>query len=508
MAARAGSCSRCAANVSGPEVNGVMTDEQVTPDDGPPAFDARRFRREGRAIVDWIADYWQTLESRPVLSRAEPGWVAGQFPAAPPTEPEPLAAVVADLDRVIVPGLTHWQHPGFFGYFPASTSGPSILGELLAAGLGVQGMLWATSPACTELETLVLDWLRQLLGLPERFAAAGGGGGVIQDSASSGLLCAVLAARERATAGATNRTGVRQQGAELTAYCSAAAHSSVEKGLRIAGIGGDWLRRVPVDETGGLVAAALDAAVAADAAAGRRPFFVAATVGTTATGAIDPVPAIAAVAARRGAWLHVDAAWAGAAAICPELRPPLVAGAELADSWGCNPHKSLLVNFDCHALWVADREPLIRALSLKPDYLRTAAGEAGAVIDYSDWQVPLGRRFRALKLWMVLRMIGAEALRRRIRDHVAWGKAFAGWVAADPRFELLAPPSLGLVCFALRTGDDASAALLDRVNAAGEVFLSRAMVSGRLALRLAVGGAITERRHVAAAWECLRRHAP
>jgi aromatic-L-amino-acid decarboxylase len=280
------------------------------------------------------------------------------------------------------------------------------------------------------------------------------------------------------------------------------------KGLRIAGIGSDWLRRVPVAATGGLDVAALEAAVEADVAAGRRPFFVAATVGTTAAGAIDDVPAIAAVATRHGAWLHVDAAWAGAAAICPELRPPLVAGAESADSWGCNPHKWLLVNFDCHALWVADRGPLVRALSLKPDYLRTAAAEAGAVIDYSDWQVPLGRRFRALKLWMMLRMIGAEALRRRIRDHVAWGDEFAGWIVADRRFELLAPPSLGLVCFALRAGDDASAALLDRVNGAGEVFLSRAMVAGRLALRLAVGGAITERRHVVAAWESLRGHAP
>ncbi|MFN9370210.1 MAG: pyridoxal-dependent decarboxylase [Planctomycetia bacterium] len=487
-----------------------MSDEQIPPVPGhaPSAFDAERFRREGRAIVDWIAAYWESLESLPVLSRATPGWVGGQLPAGPPLDPEPLTAVIADLDRVIVPGLTHWQHPGFFGYFPASTSGPSMLGELLAAGLGVQGMLWTTSPACTELETLVLDWLRQLLGLPERFAAAGAGGGVIQDSASSGLLCAVLAARERATDGGTNRAGVHQQAVPLTAYCSVAAHSSVEKGLRIAGIGSDWLRRLPVAACGGLDVKALTEAIAADARAGRRPFFVAATVGTTAAGAIDPVPAIAAFAARHGAWLHVDAAWAGAAAICPELRPPLVAGAEAADSWGCNPHKWLLVNFDCHTLWVADRGPLVRALSLKPDYLRNAASEAGAVIDYSDWQVPLGRRFRALKLWLVLRMLGAEALRRRIRDHVVWGRELADWVAADPRFELLAPPSLGLVCFASRAGDDVTATLLDRVNAAGDIFLSRATVAGRLAIRVAIGGAITERRHVAAAWDAIRRHLP
>lgn len=487
-----------------------MSDEHGIPfpGSGRPAFDAERFRREGRAIVDWIAAYWQTLESRPVLSRVPPGWVTDQLPAVPPAEAEPLAAVIADLDRAILPGLTHWQHPGFFGYFPASASGPSILGELLAAGLGVQGMLWTTSPACTELETLVLDWLRQLLGLPDRFAATAAGGGVIQDSASSGLLCAVLAARERATDGATNRSGVRQQGGgELTAYCSDAAHSSVEKGLRIAGIGSDWLRRVPVTATGGIDVAACAGAIAADARAGRRPFFVAATVGTTAAGAIDDVPALAAVAAHHGAWLHVDAAWAGAAAICPELRPPLVAGAESADSWGCNPHKWLLVNFDCHALWVADRTPLVRALSMKPDYLRNAASAAGTVIDYSDWQVPLGRRFRALKLWLVLRMIGADALRGMIRDHVAWAGEFATWVAADSRFELLAPPSLGLVCFASRAGDTATADLLDRVNAAGTAFLSRATVAGRLSLRLALGGPLTERRHVRAAWDVIRQAA-
>jgi aromatic-L-amino-acid decarboxylase len=250
---------------------------------------------------------------------------------------------------------------------------------------------------------------------------------------------------------------------------------------------------------------ALAAAVAADAAAGRTPCFICATVGTTASGAIDPVPEIATIAARHGAWLHVDAAWAGAAAICPELRPPLVAGAGAADSWGFNPHKWLLVNFDCHALWVADRRPLLDALSVRPDYLRNAATESGDVIDYSDWQVPLGRRFRALKLWLVLRMIAAEPLRGRVRDHVVWAQEFAAWVAADPRFELVAPPSLSLVCFALRAGDAASRALLERLNASSTSFLSHAMPEGRFALRLAVGGALTERRHVAAVWAEIAR---
>ena len=470
------------------------------PSDPGPAFDAERFRREARAVVDWIADYWQTVADLPVQSRVEPGWVRAQLPDHPPEQPEPLAHLLADLDRVIVPGLTHWQHPGFFAYFPASTSAPSILGELLSAGLGVQGMLWATSPACTELETHVLDWLRELLGLPGRFAAAGPGGGVIHDSASSGLLSAVVAARDRATEGLATTAGVAQDTRPLVAYASVAAHSSVEKGLGIAGIGRQWLRKIATDSRGAMDATALAAAMDADAAAGRVPFFVAATAGTTSSGGFDPVPAIATAARRHRAWLHVDAAWAGAAAICPEFRGPILAGAEAADSWGFNPHKWLLVNFDCHAFWVADRAALARALSMKPDYLRNAASESGGVIDYSDWQVPLGRRFRALKLWMTLRMVGAEPLRQRIRDHVAWAAEFAGWVRTDPRFELVGEPSLSLVCFRLRAGDEASAALLDRVNRAGRVFLTAAGVGGRLALRLAVGGTLTRRDDVVAAW--------
>ena len=379
--------------------------------------DPERFRREARAVVDWIADYHAALPGLRVAPAIEPGEVRSLLPPRAPERPESLATVLADLDRVIVPGLLHWQHPSFFGYFPASASGPSILGELLAAGLGVQGMLWATSPACTELETHVLDWLRDLLGLPDRFSSTGPGGGVIQDSASSGVLVAMVAARERATAAATNAAGLAQDSRPLVAYAGADAHSSVEKAAGIAGIGRDWLRKIPADAAGRMDATALAVAVDADRAAGRRPFFVAATVGTTASGAIDPVPEIAAVAARHSAWLHVDAAWAGAAAICPEFRDPIVAGAGAADSWGFNPHKWLLVNFDCHALWVADRRPLVTALSMKPEYLRNRATESGGVIDFSDWQVPLGRRFRALKLWMTLRMLGAETLRDHVRRH-------------------------------------------------------------------------------------------
>jgi aromatic-L-amino-acid/L-tryptophan decarboxylase len=474
------------------------------PSEPVPAFDSERFRREGRAIVDWIADYWQTVAEKPVQSSVKPGWVRAQLPPQPPEQPEQLDAVLADLDRIIAPGLTHWQHPGFFAYFPASTSGPSILGELLSAGLGVQGMLWSTSPACTELETHVLDWVRALLGLPDRFASTGTGGGVILDSASSGLLSVVVAARQRA-GGSDAGDGDHSHGRQFVAYASTGAHSSVEKGLRIAGIGRQWLRKIPTNAHGQMDADMLASAMDADALAGRIPFFVAATVGTTSSGAFDPVPLIAAAARRHGAWLHVDAAWAGAAALCPEFRGPVVAGAEAADSWGFNPHKWMLVNFDCHTLWVADRGPLVQALSMKPDYLRNAATESGAVIDYSDWQVPLGRRFRALKLWLTLRMIGAAALRQRIRDHVLWATEFAGWVRADPRFELLAEPSLSLVCFGLRSGDEASASLLDRVNGEGRVLLSPARIGSRHALRLAVGGTLTRRADVETAWNELSR---
>lgn len=455
-------------------------------------FDAEEFRRQGRLVVDWIADYWTSLPGRAVLPDVEPGEIAARLPAAAPETPQTLHDVIADLDRLIVPALTHWQHPGFFAYFPANASAPAILGEALSAGLGIQGMLWTTSPAASELEAVVVDWLRQLLGLPERFARGGSGGGMIQDSASSGLLCCLVAARERV---ADARTPV--------VYGSADAHSSVVKGARIAGFPAAAIRRIATDEAGRMRVDLLAAAMEGDVAAGRSPCFVVATVGTTARGAVDPVEAIGKVARRHGAWLHVDAAWAGTAAICPEFRGTVTDGAELADSWGTNPHKSMLVNFDCHCLWIASRHALENALTTKPEYLRTAAGDSGAVVDYSDWQVPLGRRFRALKLWMVLRMIGARALRARVRDHVAWTAEFAALVAADAAFEILSPPSLSLVTFALRAGDGATAELLSRVNRVGPVFLSHARVGNRYAIRLAVGGTLTGRADVLEAWKTI-----
>ena len=310
--------------------------------------------------------------------------------------------MLEDVDRIVLPGITHWQHPSFFAYFPCNNSGPSILGELLSAGLGVQGMLWSTSPACTEIETHVLDWLVDMLGLPECFRSSSSGGGVIQDSASSAALCAVLAARERATGYLSGDQGLTRP---LTAYVSTQAHSSIEKAVRIAGLGSDHLRLVPVDERYAMRADALAELVRADRSAGRTPCFVAATVGTTSSNALDPLRAIGEICRREGLWLHVDAAMAGTAALCPELRG-IQDGLELADSYCFNPHKWMFTNFDCDCFWVADRSALVRTLSILPEYLRNAATESGKVIDYRDWQVPLGRRFRALKLWFVIRWYG------------------------------------------------------------------------------------------------------
>jgi len=478
-------------------------------------LDAEGFRRAGHALVDWIADYRERIAERPVAHLPPPGAIRAKLPPRAPEHGESMAAILADLDSVVMPGIVHWQHPGWFAYFPANSSYESILGELASAGLGVQGMLWSTSPACTEIETHVLDWLVHAMGLPERFLSEGGsagapgdsngqrrGGGVLQDTASSAALVALVAARERATAFATDACGIGAFGRAIVVYTSDQAHSSIEKAARLAGLGKEFVRLIPVDATGAMRVDLLEEAIARDRAAGHLPAFVSATVGTTGVNAIDPVEQIARVCRAHGLWLHVDAAMSGTAALCEEFRF-VNAGAAHADSWCFNPHKWMPVNFDCDVLWVADRAELVRALSVLPEYLRNAATESGKVIDYRDWQIPLGRRFRALKLWMTLRMLGAQAIRERIRMHVSWAAEFAALVAADARFELLREPSLSLVCFASADGDEASRRLLERANATGRVALSHARVAGRYALRLAVGGPLTRREDVLAAWETL-----
>jgi aromatic-L-amino-acid decarboxylase len=459
------------------------------------------FRRYGHSVIDWIADYQERLESFPVLSQVAPGEIRAGLPADPPEHGEPFEDVLSDLDELILPGITHWQHPSFFAYFPANASGPAILGDLLASGLGVQGMLWATSPAATELETHVLDWLATLLDLPARFRSDGDGGGVIQHTASDAALVALLAALHRASGGRTEHEGVAT--GQYAVYTSGQTHSSVEKACRIAGLGADALRKIDVDPA--TLAARPDhlrELIAADRAAGIIPTLIVASVGATGTGSVDPVREFAAIAQGAGAWLHVDAAWAGVAAVAPEFRW-LNDGLDGADSYATNPHKWLLTNFDCDAFWVADRTALLGALSILPEYLRNAATESGAVIDYRDWHVPLGRRFRALKLWAVIRWYGAEGLREHIRRHVGFAQEFARWVAADERFELVAPHPLALVTFRLRAGDDETLALMNRVNASGELYLTHTLVNGRASLRLAIGSPWTELRHVEAAWRAL-----
>jgi len=450
------------------------------------------FRRHAHAAVEWVARYYERIESLPVLSTAEPGATRALLPASPPRHGEDFEDLLRDLDDVVLPGITHWQAPGFYAYFPGNSSGPSVIAEMISAGLGVQGMLWSTSPACTELETHVLDWLAEMLDLPAGFRSDSAGGGVIQDTASSATLCALLAARHRA-GGDLSR---------LTAYASPHAHSSVEKAVRIVGMAPERLRRPAVDATYAMRPDSLSALMAEDVAAGLVPAFVVAAVGTTGTNAMDPVRPIAEAARAHGAWVHVDAAMSGTAALCPEFRG-MHDGVELADSYCVNPHKWMFVNFDCDAFYVADRAALTGALSVVPEYLRNAASDSGAVIDYRDWQIPLGRRFRALKLWAVIRHYGVEGLAHHVREHVALTQRLAGWVTAHPRLEIAAPHPLNLVCLRHVDGDEATQRVIDRVNASGEAFVTHTRLDGTLVLRVCIGAQRTEARHVERLWALL-----
>ena len=455
------------------------------------------FRIAGHELLDWIADQLERTDATSVASRARPGDIRALLPATAPATPDGLAGLTRDLDA-LRPGLVGWQTAEFFAYFPSNTSYPAILGELASAGLGQNGMLWATSPATTEVETLMCDWMVDLLDLPEGFRSdSGRGGGVIQDSASSATLCAILAARERASA--SNRTGVRQP---LVAYATDHAHSSIRKGIRVAGIGDDFLRSVPVDESYAMRPDALAEMIAEDRAAGRIPFLVIATVGTTSTMAVDPIAAIGAVCRSEGLWFHVDSAMAGIAAFAPELRW-VNDGLGLADSYLTNPHKWMGVTFDCTLMWVADRTSLPHALGISPAYLQTDHDD---VIDYRDWQIPLGRRFRSLKLWFTIRAVGADAIATRIRRDVANAARLAELVAADDRFEIVAPPCLGLACFRAAAGDAATDALFHAANDSGTMLLTRTVLEGRPAIRFSIGAERTEWTHVETAWRWLASH--
>jgi aromatic-L-amino-acid decarboxylase len=454
------------------------------------------FRRYGHEIVEWVASYMERVGDYDIVPDVQPGDIRARLPATAPEQPEPFEAVVRDLDEIIMPGVTHWQSPGWFAYFPANVSGPSILGELVSAGLGVQGMLWSTSPAATELEEVIVDWFVDLLDLPSEWKTAGPGGGVIQMSASDSTHTALVVARHAAAP--------RAAAEDMVVYASEQAHSSVEKGARVAGFG--HVRLIAVDEAYAMDPAALRDAVAADIGAGLAPVVVVSAVGTTGTTAVDPVAEIGAIAGDHGLWHHVDAAYAGTAMICPEFRHHQ-AGLDTVDSYTFNPHKWMFTNFDCSLFYVADRRPLLEALSILPPYLRNEASESGEVIDYRDWHVPLGRRFRALKLWFVLRWYGAEGIRHHVRAHVRLARDLAAKIEADARFEIVAPVPFGLVCFRHVDGNDATDALGTAINASGDVFLTPSQLGDTSYLRVSIGQTGTRAEHVDRLWSLIDENA-
>ena len=469
-------------------------------------MDANEFRTNGRAVIEMIAQYLETIAERPVTADVQPGDVRAQLPEHPPTGPESFADVLRDVDQIIMPGLTHWQHPNFYAFFPGNSSYSSILGDLLTAGLGVQGMSWISSPACTEVETLMLDWMQELLGLPEQYrSTTATGGGVIQGSASEATLSSILAARWRATKGQVNLDG---DTSKLIAYCSSQTHSSIEKGLRIAGIGTQNIRIIEHDENFALRADALEKQIMIDQQNGLTPFWVCSTHGTTSSGAFDPTVAIGQITNRHGLWLHVDAAMHGIAALAPEFRW-VNDGLEFADSYCTNPHKWMGVNFDCDLMWTNDRASLLGALSILPEYLRSAAAETGAAIDYRDWQIPLGRRFRSLKLWFAIRTDGIAVFQELIRAHVAMTQELAVAVASDDRFAIVTPHPLNLLTIRLsgstpEEGDRLTDRLIEAANATRQVFFTRTVLDGRSVLRFSIGARTTTPQHVRSAWGILQ----
>lgn len=461
------------------------------------SLDPGAFRRHAHEVADWIADYFEKVEGFPVRSQAQPGELLAALPSSPPEQPEPMKRILADFRQLIPPGMTHWQHPSFFAFFPANSSPPSVLAEMLTAGMAAQCMLWETSPAANELEARMMEWLRELLGLPHDWK------GVIQDSASGATLCAMLAARERAR----GKTVVDR----LAFYTSAEANSSVQKGARIAGFPLDCIRRVATDQRQAMRPGALAKAIEADRAAGLTPAGVVATLGTTGTGAMDPLAEIGAICQRENIYLHVDAAWAGSALMLPECQH-LLNGIEHADSFVFNPHKWMFTNFDCSAHFLKNPESLQRSLSINPVYLQNTRDEQ--ITEYRDFGISLGRRFRALKLWFVIRSFGAEGLREKIREHIAWAKELAQTIQNSEDFELVTGPNLALITWryapknrAPKTLDDLNKRLLKAINDDGRLYLTPGAVNGRLVIRFSIGQTRTEARHVRQAWRIIQETA-
>jgi aromatic-L-amino-acid/L-tryptophan decarboxylase len=459
------------------------------------------FRNEAHKMVDWIADYYAHIEKYPVKANIKPGSVFSAIPDSPPLEPEDMKLIFSDFENIIMPGITHWQSPGFFAYFPANTSFPSLLAEMLSSALGAQCMKWETSPAATELEEAVMNWLRKMTGLPPSFE------GVIQDTASTSTLCAILTAREKSTAFDTNNRGMAAY-AGMRVYCSSEAHSSVEKAVKIAGIGRENLVKIGTDKEFRMDPALLEKAIALDIQNGFRPVCVVAAIGTTGSTAVDPVEKIARICSKYKIWLHIDAAYAGTALILPEYRY-LLKGIDLADSFVFNPHKWLFTNFDCSAYFVKDSESLINTFKLVPEYLRSQIQEH--VNDYSNWGIQLGRRFRALKLWFVIRSFGVNGLQEKVRHNIALANELKSRIEEHELFELLAPVEFGLVCFRFHPHGIEDTDILNRmneqlllaVNATGKMYITHTKLDGRYTLRMVTSQTNIERSHIEQAWNLL-----
>lgn len=468
-------------------------------------MDTLEFRRRGHQLIDWIADYRESLEARPVMARTAPGDIRARLPASPPASAEPFEAILEDLDSIVLPGLSHWQHPAFFGYFPSNGTLASVLGDFASTGLGVLGLAWQSSPALTELEEVVCDWLRQMSGLGDRWS------GVIQDTASTSSLVARISARERATGFALTRGGLQAEEQPLIVYVSPQSHSSVEKAALLAGFGRANIHVIPHDAKYAMRPDALADAIRGDRARGHRPCAVVATCGTTTTTAIDPLKAIGEIAQREQIWMHVDAAMAGSAMVLPECRW-MMDGIELADSLVTNPHKWLGAAFDCSVYYVRDPEHLVRVMSTNPSYLRTAAD--AVVKNYRDWGIPLGRRFRALKLWFLIREAGVEGLQARLRRDLENAQWLARQVEAAEHWRVLAPVPLQTVCVrheppgVVALGGEAldrhTRAWVERINASGAAYLTPAMLDDRWMCRVSIGAIATEREHVTALWQVMQ----
>jgi len=465
-------------------------------------MDLNEFRKHGHEMVDWMANYFENIENLPVRSTVNPGDIIKMLPAEAPTEAEPFEAIMKDFNNIIMPGITHWQHPGWHGYFTANNSYPSILAEMLTSTLGAQCMSWLTSPAATELEENVMLWLAKMIGLPDNFT------GVIQDTASTATLVSLLTAREKATGMSTNANGFYNF-RPFTIYCSTEAHSSIERAVKIAGFGKDYLRKIEVDEFYALRTDKLKLAIEKDIKDGFEPLAVVAAIGTTGSTAIDPLDEIGQICKKYNIWLHVDAAWAGAALLLPEMRY-MIKGIENVDTFVFNPHKWMFTNFDCTAYFVKDKGALIQTFEILPEYLKTKEGSS--VNNYRDWGIQLGRRFRALKLWFVIRSFGVKGLQEKIKTHIDWANEFAGWIEKTKNFELLAPSPLATVCFRLKpeTGlsedvlNQLNAQFIEAINQTGKIFISHTKLNGKFTLRFVVGQTNTDYHHIEKAWQIIK----